>query len=64
MAAHAGVAMSDLFVLYEAQMRWIEPSFRLLHSVPRADDRRVISGIIFIIKNGLRWRARVVSRAG
>ena len=56
--------MFDLFLLSEAQMRWIEPSFRLLHSVPRADDRRVISGIIFIIKNGLRWRARGVSRAG
>jgi len=24
--------------------------------VPRVDDLRVISGIIFVIKNGLRWR--------
>jgi len=24
--------------------------------VPRVDDRRVISGIIFVIRNGLRWR--------
>jgi transposase len=24
--------------------------------MPRVDDRRVISGIIFVIKNGLRWR--------
>ena len=23
---------------------------------PRVDDRRVISGIIFVIRNGLRWR--------
>ena len=23
---------------------------------PRGDDRRVISGIIFVIRNGLRWR--------
>jgi transposase len=24
--------------------------------MPRVDDRRVILGIIFVIKNGLRWR--------
>ncbi len=24
--------------------------------VPRVDDRRVVSGIIFVIRNGLRWR--------
>ena len=24
--------------------------------VPRVDDRRIISGIIFVIRNGLRWR--------
>jgi putative transposase len=24
--------------------------------VPRVDDRRVTSGIIFVIRNGLRWR--------
>jgi transposase len=24
--------------------------------VPRVDDRRVISGIVFLIRNGLRWR--------
>jgi putative transposase len=24
--------------------------------MPRVDDRRVISGIIFVIRNGLRWR--------
>ena len=28
----------------------------LSHGIPRVDDRRVISGIIFVIKNGLRWR--------
>ncbi len=30
--------------------------FPLSHGVPRVDDRRVISGIIFVLKNGLRWR--------
>jgi len=29
---------------------------RKSHGVPRVDDRKVISGIIFVIKNGLRWR--------
>ena len=48
--------MSDLIRLSEAQMRRIEPYFPLSHGVPRVDDRRVISGIIFVIRNGLRWR--------
>jgi len=48
--------MSDLFWLSAAQMRQIEPCFPLSHGVPRVDDRRVISGIIFVIRNGLRWR--------
>ena len=48
--------MSDLFWLSEAQMAMISPYFPLAHGVPRADDRKIISGIIFIIRNGLRWR--------
>ena len=48
--------MSNLIWLSEAQMRRIEPYFPLSHGVPRVDDRRVISGIIFVIRNGLRWR--------
>ena len=48
--------MSDLFWLSKAQKRRIEPYFPLSHGIPRVDDRRVVSGIIFVIKNGLRWR--------
>ena len=48
--------MSDLILLSEAQMRRIEPYFPLSHGVPQVDDRRVISGIIFVIRNGHRWR--------
>ena len=48
--------MTDLFLLSEAQMRRIEPFFPLSHGIPRVDDRRVISGIVFVIRNGLRWR--------
>jgi len=48
--------MSDLFWLSEQQLMKIEPYFPLAHGVPRVDDRRVVSGIIFVIRNGLRWR--------
>ena len=48
--------MSDLFWLSKAQMKRIEPYFPLSHGVPRVSDRKVLSGIIFVIKNGLRWR--------
>ena len=48
--------MDDLFLLSKAQMGRIEPYFPLSHGVPRVDDRRVLSGIIFVIRNGLRWR--------
>ena len=48
--------MDDLFWLTEAQMERLKPFFPLSHGVPRVDDRRVLSGIIFINRNGLRWR--------
>lgn len=48
--------MSDLMLLSDAQMRRIEPFFPLSHGVPRVDDRLVLSGIIFVLRNGLRWR--------
>ena len=48
--------MSDLFWLTDAQMERLKPFFPLSHGVPRVDDRRVLSGIIFVNRNGLRWR--------
>ena len=48
--------MSDLIWLSDKQIRRIEPFFPLSHGVPRVDDRRVISGIIHVLRNGLRWR--------
>jgi transposase len=48
--------MAEFRWLSEAQMRRIEPYIPLSHGIPRVDDRRVISGIIFVIRNGLRWR--------
>ena len=37
-------------------MKWIEPFFPLAHGVPRMDDRRVLSGIVCVIRNGLQWK--------
>jgi len=48
--------MSDLFWLTEAQMERLRPFFPKPHGRPRVDDRRVLSGIIFVNRNGLRWR--------
>ena len=48
--------MRDLFWLTKEQLALIDPFFPLTRGVPRVDDRRVVSGIIFIIKNGLRQR--------
>ncbi|MBC9210161.1 transposase, partial [Roseomonas aerophila] len=48
--------MDDLFWLTEAQAARISPFFPLSHGVPRVDDQRVVSGIIHVIRNGLRWR--------
>ncbi len=47
--------MADLLLLSDAQMRRIEPYFPLSHGITRVDVRRVISGIVFVIRNGLRW---------
>lgn len=48
--------MSDLFWLSDEQMARLKPFFPKSHGRPRVDDRRVLSGIIFINRNGLRWR--------
>lgn len=48
--------VSDLFMLSKAQMRRIESYFVLSHAIPRIDDRRILIGIIFVNRNGLRWR--------
>ena len=48
--------MSDLFWLTDEQMARLQPCFPRSHGRPRVDDRRVLSGIIFINRNGLRWR--------
>ena len=48
--------MSDLYWLTEDQVDGLCPSFPKSHGKPRVDDRRVLSGIVFVNRNGLRWR--------
>ena len=42
--------------LSESQMERISPFFPRSHSIPRVDDRRVVSGILYVIKHGLQWK--------
>ena len=48
--------MSDHYWLSEPQLERIKPYFPRSHGVPRVDDRRVVSGIIHVLKRGLQWR--------
>jgi transposase len=48
--------LSDLYWLTDEQMERLEPYFPKSHGKPRVDDRRVLRGIIFVNRNGLRWR--------
>jgi putative transposase len=55
-ARQEDLPMSDQFWLTEAQLKRIAPYFPKPRGVPRVDDCRVVSGIIHVIRNGLRWR--------
>ena len=48
--------MNELFWLSQVQLDRIKPYLPLSHGVPRIDDLRVISGIIYVIRNGLQWK--------
>jgi transposase len=50
-----GDIMSNLYWLTEAQMQRLRPYFPQSRGRARVDDLRVLSGIIFINRNGLRW---------
>ena len=45
--------MSKLFLLSKAKMSRLKPYFPFAHGVPRVDDRRVVSGIVYVICHGL-----------
>lgn len=44
------------FLLSPAHMRPLAPHFPRSHDIPRVDDRRVLSGIVYVIRHGLQWR--------
>lgn len=48
--------MSDLYWLTDQQMARLKPYFPTSHWRPRLDGRQVLGGIIFVNRNGLRWR--------
>ena len=48
--------MSELFLLSEQQMSRLAPHFPRSHGIPRVDDRRVVSGIVYVIRHGLQWK--------
>ncbi|MFT3690220.1 MAG: transposase [Paenirhodobacter sp.] len=47
--------MGEVFWLTDAQMERLRPFFPKSRGRSRIDDRRVLSGIIFIQRNGLMW---------
>lgn len=48
--------MFDPVLLSRVQMPRIEPFFPRSRELPRTDSRRVISGIIYVIRHGLQSR--------
>ena len=47
--------MSGLYCLTNEQIARLQPFFLKSHGKPRVDDRRVLSGIIFVDRHGPRW---------
>ena len=47
--------ITDHFWLNEEKLKWIEPYFPLSYGEPGIEDRKVVGGIIHVIRNGLRW---------
>lgn len=48
--------MNSRFYLSREQVERIKTYFPLSHGTPRVDDRRVLSGILYVIKHGLQWK--------
>lgn len=47
--------MIEYFWLNEAQVERLRPRFPKSRGIPRVDDRRVLSGIIYVLRNRLQW---------
>ena len=48
--------MSGQFWLSEGQVERLRPHFPKARGKPRVDDRRVLSSILHVLRNGLRWQ--------
>lgn len=48
--------MSGQFWLTHEQVERLRPQFPRARGKPRVDDRRVLSGILHVLRNGLRWQ--------
>ena len=48
--------MAKPFLLLDVQMRRIEPFFSLSRGRARVDDRRVLPGTMYVLRNELMWR--------
>ena len=48
--------MMGQFWLTREQVERLRPYFPKPRGKPRVDDRRVLSGILFVLRNGLRWQ--------
>ena len=48
--------MSRLVLLSIAQMNRLAPHFPRPRGLARVDDRRGVSGIVYVIRNGLQWK--------
>ena len=51
-----GGGMSGQFWLTGEQVERLRPHFPKARGKPRVDDRRVLSGILHVLRNGLRWQ--------
>jgi transposase len=48
--------MSGQVWLSDEQVERLRPHFPKARGKPRVDDRRVLSGILHVLRNGLRWQ--------
>ena len=48
--------MTGQFGLTHEQAERLRPHFPKARGKPRVDDRRVLSGILHVLRNGLRWQ--------
>ncbi len=48
--------MGGQFWLSGEQVERLRPHFPKVRGKPRVDDRRVLSGILHVLRNGLRWQ--------